>query len=109
MLTIGTAQCIGDPTNWAEKQNDRIEQTRCINGTYTEDIGYDASGMVINCTITVTESDYQALLAYRISGTRVTIVDHYGNTLTNRLFKLCQVHHEVGTNYRTLDIEIYAS
>lgn len=104
---IGEVKSIGDPVSWAEQPKDRVYQTECINGTYTQDLGLDESGLVLKCSLVVSESDYQKLLEYRKLKNYPVVTDHRGNFLGNRMFKITNVQFEIGTPFRVIEIELY--
>jgi len=105
---VGTVESIGDPTGWSEVPDDRVVRTPCIAGVYVEDLGMGEGGGVVQCSITVTESDYEILRDYRRNKTPVAIIDHRGNVFTGALFKISKVGFVDGAAYRLVDIEIYS-
>ena len=106
MFTIGTVIAVDDPENFCEKPDDRIQNVPCINGTYLEDLGLNAAGTTYEVTLTITDADYAALLAYRLAGTKPAIKDHRGNSLGNRAFKIKSSTFVDGCNLRLVEIEI---
>lgn len=105
---IGAIESIGDPSSYKEKPDDRVVQTPCINGTFTEDLGLNESGLIVTCTITITEKDYESLLECRRSKSKVTIVTHRGMLLSNRIFKITEVAFIDGAPFRDVSLEIYS-
>ena len=106
MFTIGTVIAADDPQNFRENPDDRIQNVPCINGTYLEDLGLNVAGTTYEVTLTITDADYAALVAYRLAGTKPAIKDHRGNSLGNRAFKIKSSTFVDGCNLRLVEIEI---
>ena len=106
MFTIGTVVATEDPENYKETPDDRIQNVPCINGTYLEDLGLNEAGTTYEVTLTITDADYAALLAYRAAGAKPTMTDHRGNSLGNRAFKIKSSTYIDGCIYRQVELEI---
>ena len=106
MFTIGTVIATEDPENFKEKPDDRIQNVPCINGTYLEDLGLNAAGTTFEVTLTITDADYAALLAYRAAGAKPAMKDHRGNSLGNRAFKIKSSTFVSGCALRLVELEI---
>jgi hypothetical protein len=105
-FTIGTVAAVGDPVSFKANPDDRAQNIPCITGTYAEDLGYNAEGLTYNVTLIINESDWATLLGYRTGGTRPAIVDHRGNSLGGRLFKITGWTMLEGLAMRSVDLEL---
>lgn len=103
---IGSVKSVGDPESFGHTPDDRIQEVPCIVGAYVEDMGYHGDGPA-NCTIYISESDYNVLKGYRQSKAAVNITDHRGNFMGTKKFKITKVEYEAGTEYRKVSLEIY--
>ncbi|MHC1760522.1 MAG: hypothetical protein AB9917_13640 [Negativicutes bacterium] len=106
MFTIGTVVALDDPSSFKETPDDRIENVPCIDDTYLEDLGLNAAGTTYDVTLTITDTGYAALLAYRAAKTKPAITDHRGNSLGNRAFKIKGSTYVDGCALRQVELEI---
>ena len=106
MFTIGTVVATEDPENYKETPDDRIQNVPCINDTYLEDLGLNEAGTTYEVTLTITDADYAALLAYRVAGAKPAMTDHRGNSLGNRAFKIKSSTFVSGCALRLVELEI---
>ena len=106
LFTIGTVKAIEDPSSFSEHTDDRISNVPCIDGTYLEDLGVNTAGTTYDVTITITDADYAALLAYRAAKTKPSTTDHRGNSLGSRAFKIKSSTYVEGCAYRQVELEI---
>ena len=105
-FSIGTVVAVEDPQSFREIPDDRIQNVPCIDGTYLEDLGLNTAGTTYEVTLTITDADYAALLAYRAAGTKPAIKDHRGNSLGNRAFRIKSSTYIDGCVYRQVELEI---
>ena len=108
-FTIGTVAAIEDPAAYQEKPDDRIENVDCIDGTYLEDLGLNVEGTTYSVTLTISSSDYAVLKGYRIAKTAPSIIDHRGNSLGNRGFKIKSCITVAGCDLVQVELDILRS
>lgn len=88
MFTIGSVVAIDDPSSFKQTEDDRIQNVQVIDGVYLEDLGLIEAGRTYDVTLTITEADYAALIAYRSAGATPAMIDHRGNSLGSRAFRI---------------------
>lgn len=106
MFAIGTVVAVEDPSSFREIPDDRIQNVPCIDDVYLEDLGVVPAGTTYEVTLTILASDYSALLAYRGIGAKPVIVDHRGNNLGARAFRIKGSTYIDGCAYRQVELEI---
>lgn len=106
MFSIGSVVSVEDPSSFREIPDDRVQNVPCIDDVYLEDLGIVPAGTTYEVTLTITNEDYAALLAYRGIGAKPAIVDHRGNNLGFRSFKIKGATYVEGCAFRQVELEI---
>lgn len=109
-LRIGDAAAFRRPEDWSITPDDRQEKHQTIDGVVVEDYGHVDAGDVIGCTVILAYRDYEKVYNYWVQRTKVTVIDHAGNTWENmRVVIKKDSYVEYHESYHRLELEFWGA
>lgn len=109
-LRIGDAAAFRRPEDWSITPDDRQEKHQTIDGVVVEDYGHVDAGDVISCTVILAYRDYEKVYNYWVQRTKVTVIDHAGNTWEDmRVVIKKDSYVEYHESYHRLELEFWGA
>lgn len=106
LISINGIKSTGDPSSYGVKRSDSLDTSDLVSGTVVMDGGRDKESDIYNFTAAFRESDFATIENWADVRTPVTIIDHRGFNLGQKILKITDWKYIEGAELRELTISV---